>query len=76
MTNDAAMLEHAIKWRHWNGGPDEDIFVEFGISAPQYFQRIRRILTGSGRAAVDAAVVAELMDVCNRRVLPPMARAG
>jgi hypothetical protein len=76
MTNEAAMLEHAVRWRHWNGGSDEDIFVEFGISAPQYFQRVRRILTGSNRGTLDADVVAEVMEVCNRRVLPPMARAG
>ena len=76
MTNDAAMLEYAVRWRHWNGGSDEDIYVAFGINAPQYFQRVRRILTGPNRGTLDADVVAELMEVCNRRVLPPMARAG
>jgi hypothetical protein len=76
MSTDAAMLEHAMKWRHWNGGPDEDIFVAFGIPSQQYFHRVRRILTGSGRGNLDPAVVAELMAVCNRRIHPPMAHAS
>ncbi|CRK50739.1 hypothetical protein RHCRD62_20178 [Rhodococcus sp. RD6.2] len=41
--------------------------------------RVRSILEARGRtvdATLDADVVAELMEVCNRRVLPPMARAG
>lgn len=76
MTTDAAMIAHALKWRPWNGGPEEDIFVEFGMSATQYFRRVRQLLLGPSRSDLDPAVIAELIAVCDRRTVPHLSQAG
>lgn len=36
------MVEHFLRWRPFGGGHDE-IFLEFGISVPDFYQRIRRL---------------------------------
>ncbi|MGW0040125.1 DUF3263 domain-containing protein [Rhodococcus sp. NPDC003348] len=76
MTNDVAMLAHALKWRHWNGGDDEDIFVEFGVSAQQYYHRVRRMLTDPRGHSLEPSLVVELMTLCNNRITPPAAHAS
>lgn len=62
------MLAFALKWRHWNGGPDEDIFVEFGITPPEFFHRLRVLLTRDRWNRLDPEILDQLVKVCDERI--------
>lgn len=62
------MLAFALKWRHWNGGPDEDIFVEFGITPPEFFHRLRVLLTRDRWNRLDPVILDQLVKVCDERI--------
>ncbi|MFD6858711.1 DUF3263 domain-containing protein [Rhodococcus sp. NPDC060086] len=68
MRDEAAMLAFALKWRHWNGGPDEDIFVEFGITPPEFFHRLRVLLTRDRWNRLDPEILDQLVKVCDERI--------
>ncbi|WP_241385022.1 DUF3263 domain-containing protein [Rhodococcus sp. CH91] len=68
MTDEAAMLAFAVKWRHWNGGPDEDIFVAFGITPEEYFHRLRRLLTKHRWNQLDPQILEQLVQICDERL--------
>lgn len=68
MTDEAAILAFAVKWRHWNGGPDEDIFVAFGITPEEYFHRLRRLLTMHRWNQLDPRVLEQLVRICDERL--------
>jgi len=36
----ARMVDFAQRWVHYGGVPEEDIFVEFGITARQFYERL------------------------------------
>ncbi|WP_082900090.1 DUF3263 domain-containing protein [Rhodococcus phenolicus] len=76
MTDETAMLAFAAKWRHWNGGPDEDIFVEFGVSPTVYFHRLRAILTSPRWSQLTPSLAQELLDICDHRLRGPETRAS
>jgi hypothetical protein len=38
------MLDFAIKWRFWGGGPAEDIFVQFGLTPANYYLHLDEIV--------------------------------
>lgn len=44
MDNARDLVAFASKWRHWGGGPAEDIFIEFGLTVPEYCRRLRTAL--------------------------------
>lgn len=68
MTDEAAMLAFALKWRHWNGGPDEDIFLTFGITSQEYFHRLRRLLTKHRWNQFEPKVLEQLVRICDDRI--------
>lgn len=68
MTDNDAMLAFAVKWRHWNGGPGEDIFVEFGIGPTQFFHRLRQLLTDDRRIKLTPHLIEELLNICGSRL--------
>lgn len=68
MNDDDRMLAFAVKWRHWNGGPPEDIFVEFGITTEPYFQRLRRILSDRQRNTLPRELTEQLREICDSRL--------
>ncbi|MFE5708274.1 DUF3263 domain-containing protein [Rhodococcus koreensis] len=71
LDNTAAILAFATKWRHWGGGPTEDIFVEFGLTAPQYFERLHQLLRNRNRIAahgVSPIVHDQLRAICEARL--------
>ncbi|GAF47653.1 DUF3263 domain-containing protein [Rhodococcus wratislaviensis] len=71
LDNTAAILAFATKWRHWGGGPTEDIFVEFGLTAPQYFERLHQLLRNRNRVAahgVSPIVHDQLRAICEARL--------
>jgi len=76
MTDEAAILAFAVKWRHWNGGPDEDIFVTFGISPEDYFHRLRRLLTKHRWNRLDPQVLTDLVRICDDRLSTVDIRSG
>ncbi|MEE2030668.1 DUF3263 domain-containing protein [Rhodococcus chondri] len=68
MTDEAAMLAFALKWRHWNGGPDEDIFVAFGITSQEYFHRLRVLLTKHRWNQLEPKTLEQLVRICDERI--------
>jgi len=65
------VLSFALKWRFWGGGPDEDIFVEFGLTPRQFFVRLQEILRNRRYVAIlgvsDTAYV-QLQTICRMRL--------
>ncbi|MFC0450034.1 DUF3263 domain-containing protein [Rhodococcus jostii] len=71
LDNTAAILAFATKWRHWGGGHTEDIFVEFGLTAPQYFERLHQLLRNRHKVAahgVSPIVHDQLRAICESRL--------
>jgi hypothetical protein len=68
MTNDEyELVTFENKWRHWGGAPDEDIFVAFGISPLQYYDRLDRLLHNPRQLGIldfSPQVVNQLREVC------------
>lgn len=64
--NDAEIIAHAAKWRHWGGASHEDIFVEFGMSAVRYYLLLRRALTRSSTHSLDSETVDHLLEIADR----------
>ena len=60
-------LEYALKWRHWGGGDDEDIFVHFGISSHEYYVRISALLNTRAVWNLSFEERSQLSAVCDRR---------
>ena len=61
------IVDFARKWQKFDGGPDEDIFVTFGLEPHEYFRRLKNILD-DGSAALDPPAVSELATVCAYRL--------
>ena len=57
-----------MKWRHWGGGDDEDIFVQFGLNTCQYFLRVRKLLSTPAAAALSPDEKAHLRQICFTRL--------
>ncbi|GGL11769.1 hypothetical protein [Nocardia jinanensis] len=68
MNDDDRMLAFAVKWRHWNGGPAEDIFVEFGIETGPFFRRLRGILADRRRNTLPRELTEHLWRICDKRL--------
>ena len=70
MTRDSTphlMIAFAVSWRRFGGGPDEDIMVRFGLTAPEFFVRLERMLR-TGQHGLDEHTADELLRVCRRRL--------
>ncbi|NMN93998.1 hypothetical protein [Antrihabitans stalactiti] len=61
------MLDFACSWRRFGGGPDEDIMVRFGLTAPEYFSRLEGIVK-AGHHNLDEQTATEILKVCRRRL--------
>ncbi|MFV9431724.1 DUF3263 domain-containing protein [Rhodococcus aetherivorans] len=68
MSDEAAMIAFAVKWRHWNGGPDEDIWVTFGITPENYFHRLRGLLTKHRWNQLEPHILEQLVRICDERL--------
>jgi len=62
------MLDFARRWAPFGGGEPEDIFVEFGLPADTYFERLRNFLRAHPMAIMDPAVGQAMSTVCNQRI--------
>lgn len=62
------MLDFVIRWRHWGGGPDEDIFIEFGVTPRVFFGRIQANLGSDVAARHGKEAVAQLESICRIRL--------
>lgn len=65
---DQSMVEFGRSWSRYGGGSDEDIYVEFGLSARSYFERLRTLLDGPIGASLDEQTRAQMQTVCARRL--------
>ncbi len=70
MNDHDAILTFALKWRHWNGGSAEDIFVRFGITPAQFFRRLRSIVEAEEQSDLSPEIAAELAYICDLRLNP------
>lgn len=67
-TDTQEIVEFARKWQQFDGGPDEEIFVTFGLAPDEYFRRLQAILDDGAAAALTPPVAGELASVCARRL--------
>ena len=58
-----------MKWRHWGGGDDEDIYVHFGITAREYYLRVRRLLNSLAARDLSFEERSQLIAICDKRLL-------
>lgn len=65
---DDAILAFARSWYGYGGGSDEDIYVEFGLPARAYFERLRTLLQGPAADSLDPQMRDEMRAVCMRRL--------
>jgi hypothetical protein len=66
-TDTQEIVEFARKWQQFDGGPDEEIFVTFGLAPDEYFRRLQAILD-DGVVALTPPVTGELATVCAHRL--------
>jgi hypothetical protein len=57
-------LTFALKWRHWGGGEDEEIFIHFGVDSFRYFQRVRKLLSTPAARYLSPEEKAHLREIC------------
>lgn len=59
------MLQFALRWLEFCGGPREEIFVEFGISEHEFFRRLHVLLVN--RVELVPAARERLLTLCKTR---------
>jgi hypothetical protein len=64
----AEILEFALVWRHWGGGSDSDIFVEFGIFPREYFCRLEALIERGALAGQPTGIVRQIREICRARI--------
>ena len=64
-------LEFALRWRHWGGGDDEDIFIQFGLHPHQYFLRVRKLLSTSAAETLSFDEKDHNRRICQARLAQP-----
>lgn len=67
-TLDHAILSFGRAWYGYGGGSDEDIYVEFGVDARTYFQRLRQVLASPAAAGLAEDVRAGIESTCRARL--------
>ncbi|RRQ25292.1 hypothetical protein DK926_24250 [Rhodococcus sp. Eu-32] len=68
-SEDDRIIDFALRWLPYGGGPAEDIVVGFGISPREFFARLDTLLRGPARPPhLDRAAVAALLRMCSRRL--------
>ncbi|WP_155290427.1 DUF3263 domain-containing protein [Rhodococcoides fascians] len=68
-TEQATMLEFALRWQPYGGGDSGDILVKFGLTDQAYFTRLALLLANRSVAAgLDPAACAEIRATCRRRL--------
>lgn len=65
---DEAILAFCRSWYEYGGGSDEDIYVEFGLPARTYFQRLTALLDGPAGTNIDDATLERMKAVCVARL--------
>jgi Protein of unknown function (DUF3263) len=65
---DQAILTFGKTWSGYGGGSDEDIYIEFGLGAKSYFERLRGLLDGPGAAEFDETTRETMRAVCAYRL--------
>ena len=76
MDRDTEIINFALKWRHWGGGSESDIFVEFGIPSIEYFCRLTDLLDRGALANQPERIVRQIREICQIRKAESMARTA
>lgn len=69
MTVDDEMVDLALRWRQWNGAPEGEIFVHFGVHADEYYRRLSHAIEHDPRLTTDLR--SDLRRLCRLRLAPP-----
>ncbi len=62
------ILAFALTWRHWGGGPAEDIMLTFGLPPAEYFPRLQTHLDDGAAATLPPEIVRHLTTICDTRL--------
>lgn len=66
-----SILAFGRSWHGYGGGSDEDIYVQFGLPARSYFERLARLLDGPVASTIDGDTREKMRAVCTRRLSLP-----
>ncbi len=66
-----SILAFGRSWHRYGGGSDEDIFVQFGMPARSYFERLAGLLDGPVGSSIDEPTRDKMRAVCTRRLSLP-----
>lgn len=61
------MVEFGAKWVHYGAVPDEEVFVEFGISSRQFYERLSAVAR-SKRMELSLSLRRDLLELCRARL--------
>ena len=68
MDRETDIIDFARRWRHWGGGSESDIFVEFGLTSREYFQRLEALVNRGALANQPVEIRREIRDICRARL--------
>ncbi|AYJ50294.1 DUF3263 domain-containing protein [Rhodococcus sp. P1Y] len=73
MGNDRAMIDYALRWVNHGGGPDEDIYTHFDMTAREFYRGVIEILdrdpgSAFGRFGLSPIMVTRMKAVARRRI--------
>jgi hypothetical protein len=58
------LLDYAAMSRHYGGGPDDEILVEFGLRTDDFYDRVREAITSGAAVYLGPQVVGQLWAQC------------
>ncbi|MFZ2177890.1 MAG: hypothetical protein WAW17_28470 [Rhodococcus sp. (in: high G+C Gram-positive bacteria)] len=64
----AELVEFAVRWRHYGGGPDDEIYTHFGLTPTEYFERVLRHLDAENPGELSDPTVEKIRQVSRHRM--------
>ena len=61
------MVAFGARWVHYGAVPDEEVFVEFGISSRQFYERLS-VVALSKRMELRFSLRRDLLELCRARL--------
>lgn len=66
-SDDIRILEFARRWYPYGGGEAEDIMVDFGVSASEFYSRVEYLLLANRSERIGKSVAREMLRVAQAR---------
>ena len=63
-----SILAFGRSWYKYGGGSEEDIYVQFGLSARSYFERLAVLLDRPAASGIDEPTLHTMRAVCATRL--------